>query len=65
MTPEEIKSLLKDVISNFIKTDPDAAKENLHTALTAKARERINPTPTETEEEATARIEATEATENS
>ena len=54
MDNEEVKALLKDVISNFIKDEPDAARENFHAALSAKMRERVNPTVPETAEEAAA-----------
>jgi hypothetical protein len=58
MDKDEIRSLLKDIVSNFIKDEPDAAKENFHLAISAKARDRVNPPTVETEEEAAARIEA-------
>lgn len=66
MDNEEVKALLKDVISNFIKDEPDAARENFHAALSAKMRERVNPTVAETEEEAAAReaLEVDEAEAN-
>lgn len=63
MDNEEVKALLKDVISNFIKDEPDAARENFHAALSAKMRERVNPTVPETAEEAAAR-EAAESDES-
>jgi hypothetical protein len=58
MDKDEIKALLKDVISNFIKDEPDAAKENFHDVLSAKMRDRVNPPHVETEEEIAARAEA-------
>jgi hypothetical protein len=61
MDKEEIKSILKDVVSNFIKDEYDSAKENFHTALAAKAREKLNPQPVETDDEIAARIAAEEA----
>ncbi len=61
MNPEEVKALLMDVVSNFIKDEPDAAKKNFHDALTGKARDRVNPPAVETEEEAANRIAAEEA----
>lgn len=60
MDKDEIKALLKDVVSNFIKDEPDAAKQNFHDVLSAKMRDRVNPPHVETEEEKVAR-EAAEA----
>lgn len=63
MDKEEIKAALKDLISNFIKDEPDAAQANFHDALSAKMRDRVNPPAVETEEEAAARVAAEEAEE--
>jgi hypothetical protein len=43
MDKDEIKATLKDLVSNFIKDEPDAAKQNFHDALNAKMRDRVNP----------------------
>lgn len=43
MNKQEIKDLLKDVVVNFIKDDPEAAKTSFHGALGAKMRDRVNP----------------------
>lgn len=58
MSPEEIKSMLKDVVSNFIKDEPDTAKENFHAVLSAKLQAKTNPVVPETDEEIAARLEA-------
>jgi hypothetical protein len=58
MDKDEIKATLKDLVSNFIKDEPDAAKQNFHDALNAKMRDRVNPPHVETEEEIAAREEA-------
>jgi hypothetical protein len=60
MDQDEIKAQLRDVISSFIKDDPETANQNLHAVLSAKMRERVNPTPVETEDETAARIAAEE-----
>ena len=60
MDKDEVKVSLRDVISSFIKDDPETANQNLHDVLSVKMRERVNPTPVETEEEAAARIAAEE-----
>ena len=46
MTPEEIKSKIKDIITNHIRSaeDPsaeDACRADLHAVLTAKMREKV------------------------
>ena len=43
MDKEEVKSALKDVITNLIKDDPETARQGLHDVLAAKMRDRVNP----------------------
>lgn len=43
MDKEETKAALKDVISNLIKDDPEAARQGLHDVLANKMRDRVNP----------------------
>lgn len=48
MDPQEVTDRLKNVITNIIKDDPEAARAELHDVLAAKMRDRVNP-PSETE----------------
>jgi len=46
MDKDEMKLSLRDVISSLIKgEDPEVANQKLHDVLSAKMRERVNPTP--------------------
>jgi hypothetical protein len=49
MDKEELQVLLKNVISSFIKDDPDQAKTDFHKALSAKLQDRISPKESEVE----------------
>ena len=43
MSSEDVKAQIKDMISDFIKDDPESAKQNFHAALASKMQDRINP----------------------
>lgn len=43
MNQDEIKAALKDVVTNLVKDDNEAAQAAFHQVLQAKMRDRINP----------------------
>lgn len=58
MDKEEIRLMLKDMVSSFIKDEPDDAQKIFHDALSTKMRDRVNPEPAESEEDKQSRLES-------